>query len=609
MAKSLVQALVDTGAVTESELEPLLAEARTETELLDLLARRGITDASTLLKVRADTLGVSWVELSPYSIDPEVVRNLNEELARRHTCIALFRVGNDLTLAMADPTDVVAIDTIRDHTGCEILPVLAMASDIERAINQFYGIDPMLKRLASEAQRTEGAAEVETEDEELSLEELAGDASPIVRIVNLIVLKAIRDGASDVHVEPDHDVLRVRYRVDGRLGAEQRVPLGLHAAMVSRVKILADMDLAQKRLPQDGRISLRAEGRRIDLRVSTLPTVRGEKLVLRLLDTQQTLTSLDDLGLTESNRGLLRELVGLPHGMILVTGPTGSGKTTTLYAALAAINKLDTNIVTVEDPVEFDFPVINQVQVNTKAGLTFSSALRSILRQDPNVIMIGEIRDRETAQIAVRAALTGHLVLSTLHTNDASSAPTRLIDMGVEPYLVASALKGVLAQRLVRRNCTRCREELQVDPDLYPPELYARIVREGSTLTHGKGCRSCNHTGYRGRVALHELMVVSDEIERAIVRQRPAAETRQIARRLGMAELFDDGLAKAREGSTSIEQVLLATRMGEEETPPEAEPPIADVAATEDEDLQEAIDATVVALEPNPVPPDGGTEV
>ena len=602
MSKSLVQALVDSGAVSKSDLEPVLGEARNETELIDLLTRRGLVDAPTLLQLRADALGVTWIELTPYSIDPEAVRSLNEDLARRHACIAMFRVGNDLTLGMADPTDVVAIDTIRDSTGCEVIPVLAMRSDIERAINQFYGIDPILKRLVSEAQRAEGMVEVTSDESELSLEELAADQSPIVRIVNLIVLKAIRDGASDVHLEPDHDVLRVRYRVDGRLGAEQRIPLNLHAGMVSRLKILADLDLAQKRLPQDGRISLRAEGRRIDLRVSTLPTVRGEKMVLRLLDTQQTLTSLDDLGLAPALHDMWKDLIALPHGMILVTGPTGSGKTTSLYASLAAINKLDTNIVTVEDPVEFDFPVINQVQVNTKAGLTFASALRSILRQDPNVVMIGEIRDRETAQIAIRAALTGHLVLSTLHTNDASSAPTRLIDMGVEPYLVASALKGVLAQRLVRRNCSRCTQEIELDRTRYPMELVDRIARVGGRVKQGKGCRSCNHSGYRGRVALHELMVVGDEVERAIVRQLSAAQTRQIARRSGMSELFDDGVTKAIEGLTSIEQVLLATRMGEEDVAPTPlpTPPGSQVDADDTSGPVRAITAQIdeLALEP-----------
>ncbi len=565
MSSTFVRALVDAGHVTASDLQPYLAETRDEAQLCDRLAREGIVPTRTVLDVRARLLGLSHVEISPYSVDPAVVRTLPEEAARRHRAIPLFRVGNDLTLAMADPTDVLAIDAVRDTTGCDVNPVLALPSDIERAINRFYGIDPILERLVSEAQRTEATAEVTEREDELDLSDLASDESPTVRLVNLVILKAIRDGASDVHVEPDHDSLRVRYRVDGRLGAEQRIPLALHAGIISRLKILADLDLAQKRLPQDGRISLQAEGRRIDLRISSLPTIRGEKVVLRLLDTQHTLTSLGDLGLAPAIERDWRELIERPHGIILVTGPTGSGKTTTLYASLTAINKLDTNIVTVEDPVEFDFPVINQVQVNPKAGLTFSSALRSILRQDPNVIMVGEIRDRETAQIAVRAALTGHLVLSTLHTNDATSAPTRLIDMGVEPYLVASALSGVLAQRLVRRNCSRCSEPVELDPDRYPPEVVERIERSGAVVHQGKGCRSCNQTGYHGRVALHELMPVNDEIERAIVRQLPAAEIRGIARRRAMPDLFEDGLAKARSGETSIEQVLLATRMSEEE--------------------------------------------
>ena len=599
MSSTFVRALVDGGHVTASDLEPLLAETRDEVQLCDRLARDGVVDARTVLQVRARLLGLSHVEISPYSVDPSVVRTLPEEAARRHRAIPLFRVGNDLTLAMADPTDVLAIDAVRDSTGCDVIPVLALRRDIERAINQFYGIDPILERLVAEAQRTEAVAEVTEREDELDLSDLASDESPTVRLVNLIILKAIRDGASDAHVEPDHDALRVRYRVDGRLGAEQRIPLALHAGIVSRLKILADLDLAQKRLPQDGRISLHAEGRRIDLRISSLPTIRGEKIVLRLLDTQQTLTSLADLGLAPSIESDWRELVASPHGMILVTGPTGSGKTTTLYASLTAINKLDTNIVTVEDPVEFDFPVINQVQVNTKAGLTFSSALRSILRQDPNVIMVGEIRDRETAQIAVRAALTGHLVLSTLHTNDATSAPNRLIDMGVEPYLVASALKGVLAQRLVRRNCPRCSEPVELDPARHPPEVVERIERSGEAVHQGTGCRSCNQTGYRGRVALHELMPVNDEIERAIVRQLPAAGIRAIARRRSMPDLFEDGLAKARSGKTSIEQVLLATRMSEDEIPPARDD---ETAAHGDRASDEITEAIQVSSTPEPDP-------
>jgi len=600
MSSSFVISLVDGGHVTAPDLEPLLAEARDETHLCELLLREELVDGPTILELRAKTLGLSSVEISPYSVDPAVVRTLSEEFARRHISIPLFRVGNDLTLAMADPTDVIAIDQIRDATGCEILPVLALKRDIERAINQFYGIDPILKRLVGEAQRIEGTVEIAEREEELDLDDLAGDQSPTVRIVNLIVLKAIRDGASDVHVEPDHDALRIRYRVDGRLGSEQRIPNELHAGMVSRLKILADLDLAQKRLPQDGRISLQAEGRRIDLRISTLPTVQGEKVVLRLLDTQSTMTSLVDLGLHEDNLSAWKSLIGLPHGMILVTGPTGSGKTTTLYASLSEINKLDTNIVTVEDPVEFDFPIINQVQVNPKAGLTFSSALRSILRQDPNVIMVGEIRDRETAQIAVRAALTGHLVLSTLHTNDATSAPTRLIDMGVEPYLVASALKGVIAQRLVRRNCPRCSEPIELDPMRHPAEIVERVARSGQPVMQGKGCRACNHTGYRGRVALHELMPVTDEVERSIVRQLPAAEIRAMAHRLGMRDLFVDGLTKAQAGDTSLEQVLLATRMREEDTA--APKPETDAEIREHEASEAITEAIQVTTTPEPRP-------
>jgi type IV pilus assembly protein PilB len=544
-----------------------------------------------LLELRAEQLGLNAVEINPYSIDQTIVSTISEEHARRFLAIPLFRIGNDLTLAMADPTDLVAIDQIADGSGCDILPVLASRSNIEEAINRFYGIDPILDSLISEAQRTEAQIEKVESDDGIDLDDLAKDDSPIIRMVNVIILKAVRQGASDIHLEPDHDVLRVRYRIDGRLGEEQHIPLSLHPGMSSRVKILADLDLAQKRVPQDGRISLHAEGRRIDLRVSTLPTVSGEKIVLRLLDTQQSLASLQDLGLLPSLRRAWEGMIRLPHGILLVTGPTGSGKTTTLYASLAAINTPDTNIVTVEDPVEFDFPIINQVQIHPKAGLEFSSALRSILRQDPNVIMVGEIRDRETAQIAVRAALTGHLVFSTLHTNDAASAATRLIDMGVEPYLVASALKGVLAQRLVRRNCPLCVQPIEIDPERYPDEVRERLARDRIQLSAGQGCRHCNGTGYKGRIALHELLPVGEEIERQIVRQLPTSEIDLSARRLGMRSLFDDGLAKVHEGQTTLEQVLLATRMADELD--EKAEPSQDAGAVEAEhEIVEAIVST-----------------
>jgi type IV pilus assembly protein PilB len=591
MTSRFLQAVLDAKLIAEDLVRAKADEAKNDSDLLESLINLDSTQASALLDIRADQLGMSAIEINPYSIDQAVVSTISEDHARRFLAIPLFRIGNDLTLAMADPTDLVAIDQIAEGSGCDILPVLASRTNVEEAINRFYGIDPILKSLITEAQRTEAQVETIETSDEINLDDLAKDESPIIRMVNVIILKAVRQGASDVHIEPDHKILRVRYRIDGRLGEEQHIPLSLHAGMTSRVKILADLDLAQKRLPQDGRISLQAEGRRIDLRVSTLPTVSGEKIVLRLLDTQQSMTSLRDLGLRDELRRNWEEMIRLPHGILLVTGPTGSGKTTTLYASLSAINEPDTNIVTVEDPVEFDFPIINQVQVHPKAGLEFSSALRSILRQDPDVIMVGEIRDRETAQIAVRAALTGHLVFSTLHTNDASSAATRLIDMGVEPYLVASALKGVLAQRLVRRVCPNCVRKVPVDPQHLPPEVFERITRGGIEACQGEGCRHCNGTGYRGRVALHELLPVNDEIEREIVRQLPSSEIDATARRLGMESLFDDGLAKVQAGETTLEQVLLATRLSEESDSGDSTEPVVDTTEIED-DIVDAIVTT-----------------
>jgi len=575
MPRTLGQVLVEEGHIDSATVAAAETKTRGDQELAALVVEKGWVDAPTVMNARASLLGVTAVEINPYSIDPEVVQILPEDLARRTQSVPLFRVGNDVTLAMVDPTDIVAIDLVRDTTGCDVNPVLATAEDVERAITHYYGVDHLLRDLIREAERTEATAEIKVEDDELSLEEMAGDTSPIVRIVNLIILKAIRDGASDVHLEPDEELLRVRYRVDGRLQADQTLPVSLHAGMVSRIKILADLDLAQKRLPQDGRISLHAEGRRIDLRISSLPTVKGEKIVMRLLDANATRVDLDDLGLAPHILGTWKDLVGQPDGIILVTGPTGSGKTTTLYSSLAEINDLSRNIVTVEDPVEYDFPIINQVQVNVKAGLTFAAALRSILRQDPNVVMVGEIRDRETAGIAIRAALTGHLVISTLHTNDAASAATRLVDMGVEPYLVASALKGVLAQRLVRRTCGKCVQPVSLDPASYPAGVVERMERDGIEAKAGKGCRHCNGTGYKGRVAIHELLVVSDEIERGIVQQLPAAELRTLARREAMTDLFEDGLQKVHAGLTTLDEVVVATRMQEEETPLEEVSPVA----------------------------------
>ncbi len=585
MKRNFGQVLIEKGHLDASQLAKVAGPVHGDLELAQAIVEAGLVDAKSVLEARAEALGVSCIEINPYSIDPAIVEVVPEAIARRIRAVPLFRVGNDLTLAMVDPSDVIAIDEVRDATGCDVLPVLAPQADIETAIQHYYGVDNLIRDLVEAAQLASAVPDSRPEEKEVDLAEDAGDDTPLVRIVNLIILKAIRRGASDIHIEPDEDGVRVRYRVDGRLEADEMFPPSLQAGIVSRIKIMADLDLAQKRLPQDGRISLRAEGRRIDFRISTLPTVRGEKTVMRLLDTGSTVATLEELGLQPAALAQWRRLIEQPNGIILVTGPTGSGKTTTLYSSLAAINTLDRNIVTVEDPVEYDFPVINQVQVNTKAGLTFATALRSILRQDPNVVMVGEIRDADTATIGIRAALTGHLVLSTLHTNDASSAATRLIDIGVEPYLVASALKGILAQRLVRRICTDCRTAHESVPSVGMPDHVVEWLERNEFQSFvGKGCRHCGDTGFRGRVAIHELLVVDEDIERAIVRGAPVNELRRLARQAGMVDLFGDGLHKAAAGLTTVEEILVATRMEEAEAtedtataPPAPEPALAPV--------------------------------
>jgi type IV pilus assembly protein PilB len=568
MPRSLGLVLVEAGHLDRAALDALQRETGGDDRALAArLLERGLVDRAALLKARAKALGVSAVEIDPYSIDPAIVEIVPEQLARRIRAIALFRVGMDLTLAMADPSDIVAIDLARDATGCEIQPVLAAEEDIQRAIALYYDIDVSIRNLAAEETGildSGAGAEHPGSAQELTLEDMPADGAPVVRMVNLVLLKAVRGGASDIHIEPDSDGLRIRYRVDGRLREEHKLPLALHAALVSRIKVLADLDLAQKRLPQDGRLSIKAESRKIDLRISTLPTIKGEKVVMRLLDKGSAMPSIDTLGLSAANLQHWKQLIDRPNGIVLVTGPTGSGKTTTLYASLLAINTLDRNIVTVEDPVEYDFPVMNQVQVNPKGGLTFATALRSILRQDPNVVMVGEIRDGETASIAIRAALTGHLVVSTLHTNDAPSAATRLIDMGVEPYLLASALKGILAQRLVRRICPHCVKPAALDSEQVPVELGDWLRQQGIQPHCGAGCRHCHGTGFAGRVAIHELLVIDEEIERCIVRTMPTADVRAIARRRGMVDLFSDGMEKVRARLTTASEVLVATRMGAE---------------------------------------------
>ena len=501
----------------------------------------------------AARLGLAFVDLTEFAVDASVVSLVPDAMARRHLALPIARAGDRIMVAMADPENVIVLDDVAAVLREPVAPVVAEPDAIMAAIDRYHRVDSEVEELASAF----AGADAETDQWSQDVDE-GVDEAPIIRLVNLIIGQAITDRASDIHIEPMRDELRVRYRIDGVLKTVQSVPRSMIPGVISRLKVMADLDIGERRRPQDGRISVNHSGRTIDLRVASLPTVWGEKVVARVLDSPVASLQLSDLAMLERNMEVYSSSFSKPYGMILVTGPTGSGKSTTLYTTLAAISKPTVNVITVEDPVEYRMPGINQVQVNPKAGMTFAAALRSILRSDPDIILLGEIRDEETAKIAIESSLTGHLVLSTLHTNDAPSSVTRLIEMGVEPFLVGSALDSVIAQRLARRLCARCRkastataEELRI--------VGAPLTDPLPTLYRPIGCPECSETGYRGRIALHEVMAVDEEIERLASQNAPAAEIAEHAERAGMTRLRMDGWAKVLLGQTSIEEILRVT--------------------------------------------------
>lgn len=485
------------------------------------------------------------IDLDSYLIDKKIIELVPEKLARRYQVIPLFKIGNTLTVAMADPHNVFALDEVRLKTGYEVETAVSSEIQIKKAIDQYYGLSDTINEII------EGFAEE-------GLEPLGVEEAPAVKLLDLIIAKAIRDGASDIHLEPDQDNLRTRYRIDGVLHEVSAIPKNLETSIISRVKVMGDMDIAESRVPQDGRSRITMEGKDIELRISTFPTIYGENVVVRILDQSSPLMGLDDLGFSKDIIKHYETLIERPHGIILVTGPTGSGKTTTLYASLNTINSPEKNIITIEDPVEYRLNLIRQTQTNPKAGVTFANAMRSVLRQDPDVIMVGEIRDLETAQTATGAALTGHLVLSTLHTNDAPEGLTRLMDMGVKPYLISSCVVGVLAQRLVRTICPKCKERYQ------PEEREVRDLgverTEDLVLYRGKGCKNCWQTGYRGRTGLFELLVVNDTVRDLVSKKAPSHMIRKAARETqGMKTLREDGVDKALKGIMTIDEVTKAS--------------------------------------------------
>ncbi len=553
----LAEMLVSSGQVTQHEMEAALREqAATGERLGDILVGLGLVSEEGLTRAMAAELGLEFLDLNAWTIDPGTAAMLPEALARRHQVLPVGYRGERPLIALANPADVFALDDLKSLLGSDIATVLAPSSQVSEYISRLYRRDEETEAAAKSALSQSGPGL-----ESVSLTDLnaAVEDAPIVKYVNLILRQALQERASDIHIEPAADDFRVRFRIDGVLHDITRSPKAIQGGVTTRLKVMADLDIAEHRLPQDGRITITAGQREIDLRVATLPTVHGEKVVMRVLDKTNASLDLAELGFLPAVKARYEKAFRKPYGTILVTGPTGSGKSTTLYATLNALNSTERNLITVEDPVEYQLPGINQVQVNPKAGLTFANTLRSILRSDPDVILVGEVRDRETAVIAIEAALTGHLVLTTLHTNDAAGTPMRLIEMGVEPFLVGSAIDCVVAQRLARQLCDNCSESYEPSEE----ELAASGWEPGDAPVGGParfrravGCQACSRTGYRGRMALHELLPITEEIERAVIAGLSVDQIARLGVEQGMVPLRHDGLRKAALGLTSLEEVL-----------------------------------------------------
>jgi type IV pilus assembly protein PilB len=565
------EALVEQGAITREQLDRALDDQKKSSQRLgEMLVEGGVISAGALVRALAKCVGVRGVVLRHGLIDPPLLKLIGEEEAERLRAIPMFRVHGVLTVAMAEPQSLPALDRLRQLTQCQVRPVLALETNIREYVKKYAGgnvdVDAFLTSLSEQDVEV---VERESVDEgpATDLDKMVA-GSPIVNLVNVALITAVKDGASDIHIEPDRKGTLIRYRIDGVLRELMKPPPGMHAAVVSRVKVIGKMDIAEKRLPQEGRVRIVAEGREIDLRVSSMPTLLGEKVVMRILDKRNLRVRMEDLGFRPETLATLKRILEQPHGLVLVTGPTGSGKTTTLYSALDLLRSPEVNILTVEDPVEYQIDLINQIQVNDQIGMSFARALRSILRQDPDVIMVGEIRDEETARVAVQAALTGHLVLATLHTNDAPGTVARLVDMGIETYLLSGALNGAVAQRLARTICNGCVSRY------YPAEtvlLEAGIPGEsGKPFRKGSGCQNCHDSGFQGRLGVYEVMEVTPELKRAIHHGAPVHELRAMLRKRGHLTLREEGVLLAMAGRTSLEEVLRVTHTDDMDTPDRA---------------------------------------
>src|SRR5213593_1545484 len=567
----IADALVEDGLLSTKQVEELLELQKKEgTRLLKLILEKSYVSELDMVVSMGRVLNVPPVNLSRIGIPQEVADLVPREMATNHKVLPVSRLDNKLFLAMADPLNVLALDDVKRSTKLEVMPRIASEKAILDKLNNLDGGRSTMEDIIQHAQR-QAKEEADTDadsleisrevSEEMNLDQLAASSeeAPVIKLANLVILQAIKDRASDIHIEPFEKTVRLRYRIDGVLVDVTPPPKNLQVALASRIKIMSNLDIAERRLPQDGRMRVRVGGRDIDLRISFLPTVHGEKCVMRILDKSNLSASLDKLGLDQDTFRRFKAAVDAPHGLILVTGPTGSGKTTTLYSALNELNSPEYNIITVEDPVEFQIPGINQVPTKKEIGLTFANALRSILRQDPDIVMIGEIRDQETAEIAVEAALTGHQVLSTMHCNDAPGAIARLDDMGIAPFLISSSVILACAQRLMRRICSHCKE-----PVTYPAKMYQDLnidpsIFDGVTLYRGRGCERCKNSGYAGRLAIIEPMTVSDEIRKLVIARANTREMGKVAIGQGMRTLRMVALDRAREGISTLEQVLVLT--------------------------------------------------
>jgi type IV pilus assembly protein PilB len=557
----LGEILVSKGVIDEAALEEALKRGKkTRKRIGMVLIEMGVADENAIAHALAEQYRLAFISFSNLIIDPRTLNHIPEAAARRYKVIPVAVKEGALHVAMVDPVDVIAIDEIKRLSGLNVIPAVTTEKELMSAIEQFYGMEGTVEEMARKVQPSKVELLKDEEDQPEKLERVAEETS-IVQLVNTLISQAVATNASDIHIEPDENTLRVRTRIDGVLYEATKLSLTLHPAVISRVKILGDLNIAEKRLPQDGRFFMNMENRNIDVRVSTMPTIFGEKAVLRLLDKEKMILDLSRLTPFPGSLDILKKIIKRPFGIVLLTGPTGSGKTTTAYTLLNLLNTMEKNIVTVEDPVEYHLKIVNQIQINPKVGVTFANALRHILRQDPDILLIGEIRDKDTAGIAIRAALTGHLVISTIHTNEAVSTVVRLLDMGIEPFLVASSVICIVGQRLVRSICPDCK--VSYKPDIALVEELG-VPKEKVTLFYkGKGCPSCNGRGLKGRMGLFEVFVFDETIRSMIAQRKDSASILNSLRQKGFKTLRDQGIRAVLEGNTTVGEILMATQLSE----------------------------------------------